>query len=459
MRLTPPPLQIGDRDGFKGTDIFDYQRFGANLATLVENLEGPSVIALDGGWGSGKTIFAKQWAGLLRQRGSAVIYFDAFAADAGQDPLFDLASQLFEAAPEGKPRREWAESAAVLAKRLGPVVVGLWLRFATSGLIGEDEVKESVAGIADAKEAGREGGAEVSEAFRRRIEGAQDRVRVLSDFRRKLTALAGTMQTNALAEAEDVSEDRKLRPVVMIVDELDRCKPTYALDLLENIKHVFDVGNVCFVLVTNSEQLEGVVARQYGTKDARQYMEKFVHAAFRLPMTSRSMRDSSNSKYISSLCGSMLGEGKDWMGSFTLEALVQSTSVSLRGIERILRSVAICHSHGVFHLFMSSGKGKEAFQELSIPMTVCVLHALKQDMYGRLRSRQVSGAEILELLKVERWDRPDLREAYAQRLLEVFPPSDDEGRSKWDSAVYREHVSEVCGFLDDVVMRESRSWR
>ena len=104
MRLVPPPLEIGERDGFTGTDLFGYEPFGTDLARLVESLEGPSVIALDGGWGSGKTVFARQWAGLLRKRGSAVIYFDAFAADTGDDPLFDIASQLFAAAPEGEKR-------------------------------------------------------------------------------------------------------------------------------------------------------------------------------------------------------------------------------------------------------------------------------------------------------------------------------------------------------------------
>lgn len=38
-------------------------------------------------------------------------------------------------------------------------------------------------------------------------------------------------------------------PLVFIVDELDRCRPPFALDVIERIKHLFSVPNVCFVLV------------------------------------------------------------------------------------------------------------------------------------------------------------------------------------------------------------------
>ena len=68
------------------------------------------------------------------------------------------------------------------------------------------------------------------------------------------------MKEEALENADTadiVEKDKESslpRPLVVIIDELDRCKPTYALDLLEKIKHIFDAKNVCFVLVTNAAQ-------------------------------------------------------------------------------------------------------------------------------------------------------------------------------------------------------------
>ena len=45
------------------------------------------------------------------------------------------------------------------------------------------------------------------------------------------------------------------RPLVIFVDELDRCRPDFALDVLEKVKHVFDVSSVFFVFAVNKEEL------------------------------------------------------------------------------------------------------------------------------------------------------------------------------------------------------------
>ena len=56
------------------------EKFGERFANIVETLDSVAVV-LDGPWGSGKTTFTQQWAGLLRQREHAVVQFDAFAND------------------------------------------------------------------------------------------------------------------------------------------------------------------------------------------------------------------------------------------------------------------------------------------------------------------------------------------------------------------------------------------
>ena len=80
MRLAPPPLAITDDEGFE-RDIFGAKEAGERLANVVTDLEGHSVIVLDGGWGTGKTTFIRQWAGLLRTKGGhPVVYLDAFGS-------------------------------------------------------------------------------------------------------------------------------------------------------------------------------------------------------------------------------------------------------------------------------------------------------------------------------------------------------------------------------------------
>lgn len=452
MRLAPPPFEIGDRDGFDGTDIFGYEEFGRNLASLVESLEGPSVIALDGGWGSGKTVFAKQWAGLLRKRGSAVVYFDAFAADAGDDPLFDIASQLFAAAPDGEERRDLAKAVGVFARKLLPITADVGLRLGTGGLIGGEAIRESASGVAAAKDAAKDSGDETSEAFRQRIEGAQDRADALSDFRRKLTALAATMRAKALADAEDAPLGLKPRPVVMIVDELDRCRPSYALNVLENIKHVFDVDNVCFVLVTNLDQIGQVVASAYGLKQPRKYLEKFVQGQFRLAQDREARRELAPDTYCDFLWKRMKPESHGMPDSARsiIRSVARHHDLSLRGIERILTNIGM----------YAAGPGIPQDTQGTLVGIVCAAKALAPELYSRIRRDAASADDVLAFLGVAEWRNRNSDRDYVQNVCTtVFPPQEAvDGRSReaenaWDQRRWKDRrsgvsVARVCAWLD-----------
>ncbi|KAA0684894.1 P-loop NTPase fold protein [Azospirillum brasilense] len=83
--------------------FFGLQPFGENFANLVQRIDEPLVIALDGPWGSGKSPFARQWAGLLRQRKVPVIVFDAFANDHQPDASLALAAEITALARQHLP--------------------------------------------------------------------------------------------------------------------------------------------------------------------------------------------------------------------------------------------------------------------------------------------------------------------------------------------------------------------
>lgn len=73
-------------------------------------------------------------------------------------------------------------------------------------------------------------------------------------------------------------------PIVIVIDELDRCRPDYALAVLEVIKHFFAVPKVHFILGINGEALESSVRARYGVDvDAESYLRKFINASFSLP--------------------------------------------------------------------------------------------------------------------------------------------------------------------------------
>ncbi|WP_101474920.1 KAP family P-loop NTPase fold protein [Fusobacterium sp.] len=71
---------------------------------------------------------------------------------------------------------------------------------------------------------------------------------------------------------------------LIVIDELDRCKPSYAIELLETIKHFFGVKNIIFIFLVNMEQLRSIASTSYLTEDkCSEYFEKFYDIKFSLP--------------------------------------------------------------------------------------------------------------------------------------------------------------------------------
>ncbi|MGF6906824.1 KAP family P-loop NTPase fold protein [Fusobacterium sp. PH5-44] len=71
---------------------------------------------------------------------------------------------------------------------------------------------------------------------------------------------------------------------IILIDELDRCNPRYAIELLEAIKHIFDVRNMIFIFFINKNQLKNFIPSNNTNNEALEdYFEKFFDVYFRLP--------------------------------------------------------------------------------------------------------------------------------------------------------------------------------
>lgn len=73
------------------------------------------------------------------------------------------------------------------------------------------------------------------------------------------------------------------KPVVIIIDELDRCRPDYAVKTLEILKHFFDIPGLVFVLAIDEKQLQTSVKTLFGTENFDGYKRKFINNSFILP--------------------------------------------------------------------------------------------------------------------------------------------------------------------------------
>ena len=77
---------------------------------------------------------------------------------------------------------------------------------------------------------------------------------------------------------EQIKELAEYKTVVIVVDELDRCMPSYAIKILERLHHMFEgIDNVLLIVAVDSNQLEQSVREIYGdTVDTERYLKKFI---------------------------------------------------------------------------------------------------------------------------------------------------------------------------------------
>lgn len=238
-------------------DRLDRKRYGDVLTKLVERTATPFVLALDSEWGTGKTTFVKMWRQDLENRELKTLYFNAWETDYIAEPLVALVGEMgVLGADEAEDRFKRVKELAGQVLRKG---VPILARVATGGLLNLDDkdVEDAV-------------GTFVEDVVEERIEKYEEKKQTLVAFREALEEL--------------VCEIADERPLVFFIDELDRCRPSFAVELLERLKHLFEVPGIFFVLSTDRSQLAHSVRAVYGEQfDGEEYLRRFVDLTYVLP--------------------------------------------------------------------------------------------------------------------------------------------------------------------------------
>ncbi|MGN7752324.1 KAP family P-loop NTPase fold protein [Sinorhizobium sp. 22678] len=369
MKIYPKPMQIGDEEGFSAEkDLFGRAQLAGGMSNLVSTVEDPLVIAFDGAWGSGKTTFLRMWAGELRKVGFPVVLFDAFENDYVEDAFAALARELVELAEDktsvgNKAAQSFREKAVNLGSLLlrGAAKVGTKaaVRAATAGILKAEDVKEVAEDLTSEAET-------MAEAYMNQLlDRPRKQKETVESFRDALTALP-----SLLAPA---TEGEKQRPLIYIIDELDRCKPLFALALLERIKHFMSVPNVHFVLGTHLRQLEGSVRFAYGSDiDASAYLQKFINLTISNVEFEQKHQPSDFNKYADFLVkelGLRSGSNSPLQPAIeTIIRIIRYDGMSFRTLERAFTVLALAVSFTPSnHLQLGGVMGGLVMMKLSRP--------------------------------------------------------------------------------------------
>lgn len=254
-------LSFSDRDEFQRKSIAE------NIVKLLNPDTDISPLVIDGDWGTGKTEFSIKLKNLIIEQDpeSKVIYIDAFKGDHAESPLLLIASAIARILPE-------KEKQAFIKKAIPAIRFGMkTVLKAGAGWVLRQETDNMAEEFQDA----------IKKASNAAIDGTVENI--LEDH------IEAEKNINSLKTCiEELSAKQR---TVIIIDELDRCKPNFSTSILEVIKHIFDTQNVYFILVTNTKQLRASINHIYGySLDSQKYLDKFIKYTISLPDTFKNGR-------------------------------------------------------------------------------------------------------------------------------------------------------------------------
>lgn len=218
------------------------------------------VYGLVGDWGVGKSVFIQIWEKNIRQGNCSVIHIDAFAKDYVQNPF----SMIFDAfktfIKESHVNDGDKKTVIEKAKKYAFASLKAAGQFGVNFLIdkiGKENANEFVSTIADSlfTEFDYEPGTEETD--------------ICGDLTKALSSMVESTGTE----------------LYIVIDELDRCRPDFALETLEKIKHLFLIEGVKFILVYNPTVITNIIKTKYGIDDANnRYIKKFIEKEISFPV-------------------------------------------------------------------------------------------------------------------------------------------------------------------------------
>lgn len=369
---------IDPQDPWKD-DPFERRRVGDVLTKMIVDLDEPFVIAVNGGWGSGKSTFLARLTAHLRGQAPRVpcVTVNAWGSDWMEDPLLALSLGLSESLKDaGKDSEQKVGNALVgHALQLVPPVVGALANLKVPGSGAQAAAIAKVG--ADA------------------ITRARERAAAKRGF------------VESVKEARNLLTDRKpnepiKKHVVIVIDELDRCRPDYAVRMLERIKHLYSVPGLIFVIATDHVNLRSAVKSVYGPEtDGERYLRKFFDFEMQL-------RPPSVDQYLAVLTAQWkieLGQAGaaalDELRSDTFDATVINAEVDwAEALYEFGRSSEVfglslrdqAQAFSLMYAMMAAGNSDALFLPALIAYLACLRFGHEQ-AFARVRARGVVGLQ------------------------------------------------------------------
>ncbi len=364
-----------------GNCQLDRRQYANVLTSIVSTYAEGFVLAINNKWGTGKTTFVKMWEQDLKDKNYQTVYFNAWENDFENNPLTALMGELKTLTKKAtEPEFQTVlKRAATLSKHLAPTII----KAIADKYVDTQGIKEAIENITKG----------VTDIFENEVNEYAEKKKGITEFRTSLSKF--------------IADTNEGKPLIFIVDELDRCRPDYAVAILEQIKHFFSVPNIVFVLSIDKEQLGNAVRGVYGSEqiDADEYLRRFIDVEYSIP-------EPDAEKYCNYLYN-YFGFGEFFENenrrrtelsydgtSFikTAKNLFKSATISLRQQEKIF-----AHSRLVLRSFQ-----EKSFVFPSLYLLLIYIKILDNTLYNKIKNKELTISELqkefINLIKINNFN-------------------------------------------------------
>ena len=413
--------QTLEKPTFDTQDEFKRKPIAENIIRLLTSDIDLSPMVIDGGWGTGKTEFCQKLIRLMQEQYSNYqpVYIDAFRSDHSGEPLLALLAEIIKTCTPEDTGEQPSEQRKNITRKVAKA----------AGFVMKTVAKATVGHVL------KQNTDDLSERLQQIIKDGQD----ADSLAETVTDAAATIASHtidATVEAllkEQIEAEKNLetlkaclkelaadKPIILFIDELDRCRPDYAVDMLEVIKHVFDVENVKVVLVTNTKQLRAAINHRYGVEvDAHKYLDKFLKYSFALPdkveIPFRTERALVSVEYFKQLIRNsrMSNKLQDLIDEFVIiigyptdsinfiADMIERNDISLRETERLVRFLEIYHS-----LSRGGLNSQEIWQYRLLRITGIFIFCFHPNLMDDINKNRTNAKDFARLFNIQSW--PDM---------------------------------------------------
>lgn len=260
------------------TDLLGYERFAKTICSLNEQEDLlPMTIGLFGDWGSGKSSIL----GMIEQRylskpNSLCLRFDGWLFEGYDDAKAALMTDIITAITvKKKGNQKLGEKAKSLFKRVN------WFRMAglaTKGVLSLTTPLSPLSIISS-----------IPDFAQKILEDPTSSVEKLKDlFHPEANAVFENIR-EFRQEFETLITESELSPVVILLDDLDRCLPDSIISTMEAIKLFLAVKGTVFVIAADERIIRHAINHRYPPEKyqdqdlPQDYLEKLIQIPIRIP--------------------------------------------------------------------------------------------------------------------------------------------------------------------------------